>query len=69
MVRGSLYLWAVEDDEDDLEGKSEVSRCNRGDGYIAKCPGQAEQREEQQGRLNRAPGGRRGKGKKEGEVG
>ena len=45
-----------------------MSRCNRGDGDIAKCPGQAEQREEQQGRLNCAPGGR-GKGKKEGEVG
>ena len=34
-----------------------MRRCNRGDGDIAKHPGQAEKREEQHGRLNRAPGG------------
>ena len=46
-----------------------MSRCNRGDGYIAKCPGQAKQREEQQGRLNRAPGGREGQGEERGRSG
>lgn len=45
-----------------------MSCCNSRDGDITKRPGQAEKREEQQGRLNRAPGGR-DKGTKEGESG